>query len=83
MFTQFSIIISIINSLFLGNAIALGENDVERLMRIREQELSEKRLEKCDESKLDISTVVESESDEVDGWLVTCKVDKDRISKFS
>lgn len=63
-------------------AIELGETDVKKMMDIRERELSDKRLEKCEESKAEISSIVESESGEVDGWLITCKEDKDLISKF-
>lgn len=66
----------------ISKAIELGESDVKKMMDIRKKELSDKRLEQCEESKAEISSIVESESGEVDGWLVPCKEDKDLISKF-
>lgn len=64
-----------------AKAIKLAEKEVFELTEKYNKEKEENRTEQCKTSREEISIVVQSEIEEVDAWIVTCKSDKDELCK--
>lgn len=67
----------------IAKAIEYGEEDVGKIVKKRNREINENRKDQCLKSKEEIDVIVHSEIEEVDAWQMTCKGDKEVLSKFT